>query len=314
MEFLLIIAGLILLVFGGDYLVKGASGIALRFNMPSMLVGMTVVALGTSSPELVVSVRAALAGKPDISIGNVVGSNIANVCLILGVTTLIFPIVIRRQILKNDWVAMMVASLLFYFVALDGEISRIEGIIFFTLLAGFIAFSFFRASKVAKEAVPDDLEETKSRGILFLILYVVLGTVGLIFGAKWFLEGAEAIARNLGVSDRVIAITLVAFGTSVPELAASVIAAFKKEDEIFLGNIIGSNLFNLLAILGITATIHPIEVSEKIISSDIFWMLATSFVLLPMGFFGKKLSRFDGLLLFSTYLIYTYILLFDPFG
>jgi len=313
MEFLLIIAGLVLLVFGGDYLVKGASGIALKFNMPSMLVGMTVVALGTSSPELMVSVRAALAGKPDISTGNVVGSNVANVCLILGVTTIIFPVVVKRNIFKNDWVAMMIASIFFYLVALDGEISRWEGIFFVLSLAAFITFSFVKATRVAKEAVPEDLEKGKAKRIWVLVLYILFGTIGLVYGAKWFLEGAEAIARNLGISDRVIAITLVAFGTSVPELAASIVAALKKEHDIFLGNIIGSNLFNILAILGITSIIHPISVAEEIIQSDVFWMLATSFILFPMGFLGKRLSRFDGTLLLGTYLIYVYFLLFNPF-
>jgi len=313
MEFVLIIAGLVILVFGGDYLVKGASGIALKFNMPSMLVGMTVVALGTSSPELVVSVRAALAGKPDISTGNVVGSNVANVCLILGITTIIFPVLIKKSVLKNDWVVMMLASIIFYLTALNGEISRWEGIVFVGLLAGYISFSFFKANRAAKEAIPEELKSGKAKGIWILVLYIVLGTVGLIYGAKWFLEGAEAIARNLGVSDRVIAITLVAFGTSVPELAASIIAAFKKEHDIFLGNIIGSNLFNLLAILGITAIINPISVADEIIQSDVFWMLSTSFVLLPMGLLGNKLSRFDGSLLLITYIIYISILLFNPF-
>lgn len=312
MEFVLIISGLVLLVFGGDYLVKGASGIALKFNMPSMLVGMTVVALGTSSPELVVSVRAALAGKPDISTGNVIGSNIANVCLILGITTIIFPVAIKKSILKNDWVAMILASILFYFLAINGELSRWEGILFVTLLAAFITFSFVKAGRAAKEAMPEELESGKTKGVWILLLYVVLGTVGLVFGAKWFLEGAESIARNFGVSDRVIAITLVAFGTSVPELAASIIAALKKEHDIFLGNIIGSNLFNILAILGITSIIHPIQVADEIIQSDVFWMLATSFVLLPMGLLGKRLSRFDGTILLGTYLVYVYFLLFNP--
>ena len=313
MEFVLIIAGLVILVFGGDYLVKGASGIALKFNMPSMLVGMTVVALGTSSPELVVSVRAALAGKPDISTGNVVGSNVANVCLILGITTIIFPVVIKKSVLKNDWVAMMLASILFYFFALNGEISRWEGILFVGLLAAFITFSFVKANRAAKDAIPGDLESGKSKNIWILLLYIIFGTAGLVYGAKWFLEGAESIARNLGISDRVIAITLVAFGTSVPELAASIIAAIKKEHDIFLGNIIGSNLFNILAILGITSIIHPISVADEIIQSDVFWMLATSFILLPMGLLGKKLSRIDGSILFVTYLIYITILLFNPF-
>ncbi|HKL39892.1 MAG TPA: calcium/sodium antiporter, partial [Cryomorphaceae bacterium] len=237
MEFIQIVAGLVILVFGGDYLVKGASGIALKMDIPPMLVGMTVVALGTSSPELVVSLKAALDGKPDISVGNVVGSNIANVALILGITTIIFPLAIQKRALKVDWLVMMVASILFYLFALDGGFSRFEGGLFVSLLAIFIGISFYLAKK-NKSVIPDDVnipKSEKSRKWWVLFTFVLLGTVGLIFGARWFLLGAEAIARNLGVSDRIIAVTLVAFGTSVPELAASVVAAFKKEQDISLG-------------------------------------------------------------------------------
>jgi cation:H+ antiporter len=314
MALLFIVAGLILLVFGGDYLVKGASGIALKFDIPPMLVGMTVVALGTSAPELVVSIQAALAGKPDISVGNVVGSNIANVALILGLTTIIFPLAIRREVLRFDWVAMMLASIIFFLMGLDLYYGRLDGIFFIILLVGFIVYSFSKAHKnkeAQQVALPDEVKEAPTgRSFLVLSLFVILGSAGLVVGAGWFLEGAESVARNFGISDRVIAITLVAFGTSVPELAASVIAAFKKEKDISLGNILGSNLFNLLIIIGVTSTIHPIDVSAEIMNFDIYWMLGTSFILLPMGLFGSKLSRFDGLILLSVYVIYTYILLF----
>ncbi|MFN2430519.1 MAG: calcium/sodium antiporter [Cryomorphaceae bacterium] len=311
MEVVLILAGLGLLIFGGDYLVKGASGLALKFSMPPVLIGMTVVAIGTSAPELVVSLQAAVIGKPDISIGNVVGSNIANVGLILGITALIFPVVIRRDVIRYDWTAMMVASLLFYFAGVNGMIQRWEGIAFVILLAGFIAYSFYRVRKKpgAETIIPKEVKEVKQRNLAVLIAFVVVGSAGLVFGARWFLEGAEMVARNFGVSDRVIAITLVAFGTSVPELAASIIAALKKEDELFIGNILGSNLFNLLAIIGITAGIHPISFSSDILSFDIFWMLGLSFLILPMGLLGKKLSRIDGIILLGVYCLYIYLVL-----
>ena len=310
MEFVLIVAGLVILVFGGDYLVKGASGIALRFKVPPMLVGMTVVALGTSAPELVVTVQAALSGKPDIAIGNVVGSNIANVALILGITVIIFPIAIKKDSLKFDWVVMMIASLLFYVFALDGAISRLDGIIFLLGLIFFIGFSIFRVRrKNRKEGVPPVETQKKSQRLIFSIVFILIGIAGLIFGARWFLEGAEAVARDFGVSDRVIAISLVAFGTSVPELAASVIAAFKKEQDISLGNIIGSNLFNILAILGITSMISPISVSPEIMDDDIYWMLATSFIILPLGIIRFRLSRWQGFILLGSYITFMYILL-----
>jgi cation:H+ antiporter len=314
MEFIQIVAGLILLVLGGDYLVKGASGIALKIDIPPMLVGMTVVALGTSSPELVVSLRAALDGKPDISVGNVVGSNIANVALILGVTTLIFPLAIQKRALKVDWLVMMVASVIFYLFALDGGFSRFEGGLFVSLLAIFIGVSFYQARKnKSKETNVADLPKNeKGRNWWLLFLFVAIGTAGLIIGAQWFLSGAESVARNLGVSDRVIAITLVAFGTSVPELAASVVAAFKKEQDISLGNIVGSNLFNLFAILGITSIVSPVRVAPEILSNDIFWMLGTSFAILPLALFRSRLGRIDGLIFISTYLIFVYLLLIAP--
>lgn len=317
MEFLLIVAGLVVLIFGGDYLVRGASGIALRLNVPPMLIGMTIVALGTSAPELVVSVQAALDGKPDIAVGNVVGSNIVNVGLILGLTVIIFPIAVKRDSLKFDWAAMMLASILFYFFGLNNEISRLEGIIFLIALISFLLYSIYRVrkKKVVSNADPEvtDISITdppKTKSYLVYLLYIIFGAVGLVFGARWFLEGAEAVALHLGVSERVIAISLVAFGTSVPELAASVIAAFKKEQDISLGNIIGSNLFNILGILGVTAVIQPINISSEIMNSDIYWMLGTSFMILPLSIVGFKLGRLQGLVLIATYAVFMYLLLF----
>lgn len=314
MAALLILVGLVLLVFGGDYLVRGATGVALNLQVPPMLVGMTVVALGTSSPELMVSVQAALNGKPDISVGNVIGSNIANVALILGITVIIFPIAIRRSSLSIDWVVMILSSVLFYLFAIDHEITRTEGIIFLVILVGFITFSFQRARRLRKtrpEALNLESIDTSVQKIPMyrLMLFIVLGTVALVFGARWLLQGAEEVARHFGVSDRVIAVSLVAFGTSLPELAASVIAAFKKQEDISLGNIIGSNLFNVLAIMGITTVIHPVSVSDEILHSDIFWMLGTSFAILPLSIRRLRLGRFDGILLLSSYVVFMYFVL-----
>jgi len=313
MEFLQIVAGLLLLVLGGDYLVKGASGIALKLSIPSMLVGMTVVALGTSSPELVVSLNAALSGKPDISVGNVVGSNIANVALILGATAIIFPLAVKRKTIQFDWIVMMLASVIFYLLALDGGFSRVEGFILIALLTAYIIYSFIKARNSNVNASQnEELETDQVKKWWVLLLFVIIGAGGLILGANWFLAGAEDIARNLGVSDRVIAITLVAFGTSVPELAASLIAAFKKEQEISIGNIIGSNLFNLLAIIGITTMVSPMKVADEILSNDIFWMLATSFAILPLSLIRSRIGRVDGGILLSTYFVFVYFMLSTP--
>lgn len=315
MATLLVLAGLVLLVWGGDFLVKGATGLALNLNIPPMLVGMTVVALGTSAPELVVTFRAALIGKPDIAIGNVVGSNIANVALILGLTVLIFPIAIKKTSLRFDWVMMMLASFAFYLCALDGEISRLEGVFFIAALVGFIMLGVRRARKNRQEGKTDTVDQEllgvkqKKYSLFRIILFVIVGIVGLVFGARLLLDGAETIARHFGVSDRVIAISLVAFGTSLPELAASVIAAFKKQEDISLGNIIGSNLFNILAILGVTSLIQPIHVSSEIMQSDIYWMLGTSAAILPLSIRRLRLGRVDGIILMSSYIVFMYFLL-----
>lgn len=310
MEFLYIIGGLVLLILGGDYLVKGASGIALRLNLSPMLVGITVVALGTSAPELLVSVGAALKGKPDIAMGNVVGSNIANVALILGCTALIFPIAVKKRTFQFDWVVMMAASVLIYVMAINGVLGRVEGIICIVLLIAYITYSYARERGKASPEVPTIEVDANSRPLYVWLLIVLGGSVALVFGANWLVEGAELVARNFGVSDRVIAITLVAFGTSLPELSASVIAAFKGQKDISLGNIIGSNLYNLLAIIGVTVLIQPIEVSEKIMEVDIWWMIGTSLAILPLGIIGMRIGRVAGAVLLLAYITYIYIVLF----
>ncbi len=309
MEFIYIIAGLILLFFGGDYLVKGASGLAIKLKVTPMLVGMTVVAVGTSAPELVVSLQAALIGKPDIAIGNVVGSNIANVGFILGLTVLIFPLAVKRDSLRFDWLAMITASLLFSLAAIDGGYSKGEGLVFIILLVAFIVFSFRRITRKKPELDTDVPVAPSHYNLWVLVAFVIFGSVALVLGAKWFLSGATDIAVYFGVSDRVIALSLVAFGTSVPELAASIVAAFKKEQDISLGNIIGSNLFNIFLIIGVTAIIHPVSVSAEMLNNDYIWMMATSFAIMPLALHRKRISRLGGILLIVSYLVYIYLLI-----
>ncbi len=306
MHILLLIGGLALLIFGGDYLVKGAVGIASKLNISPMLIGMTVVALGTSAPELVVSVQAALQGKPDISIGNVVGSNIANIGLILGATVLIFPMVIQPKTLRFDWVVMILASLVFIFLGYDRELSQLDGVLLVIGLIAFIIGGIYMARK-DRDDLPINPDDRWSWWAL--LAFVVFGSLGLVLGARWFLDGAETIAKDLGVPDRVIAISLIAFGTSVPELAASVIAAFKKQQEISLGNILGSNIFNILTVLGVTSIIHPIQIADEVMNNDVYWMLGFSAILLPMGLLGFKYSRFDGLVMVLGYVGFMYFLI-----
>ena len=308
MDWLLIVFGLLLLLTGGDVLVRGAVGIAKRFKVSPLIIGLTIVSFGTSAPELMVSLQAALNGNPDIAIGNVVGSNIANLALVLGLTVLIFPIVIDKNTLRIDWPVMMFASLLFWFFLSDGVISFLDGLVFVIILVAYLAFLFYNSSKNLNPE-PEELEESSKyrwmNSLTVLLSFVALGCLGLVFGADFLVDGASNIARDFGISDHIIGVTIVAFGTSVPELATSCIAAFKKQTDISVGNLIGSNIFNILAILGITSLVTPINLQEMdVLSRDIYWFLAIAFVILPFTIFGMKLQRWKGLLLFLAYVVF----------
>lgn len=307
MDYLLLLVGLIVLVVGGEVLVKGAVAIAYRFEISPLVVGMTIVSFGTSAPELLVSIQAALEGHPAISIGNVVGSNISNLALVLGLTTLIFPLPVKENTVKIDWPVMMGASLLFYLViAFDEKLNRIEAFGFLVLL---IVFLVWLIRKSRKEEKQSENREQSAQNLARAILFVVAGCVALAFGASWLLDGAVGIATNFGVSEHVIGVTIVAFGTSVPELATSCIAAFRKQTDISLGNLIGSNIFNILAILGITGIIKEIPISSEVLSYDIFWMLGISFIILPFVLIDRKIYRIEGGILFMSYLLYVFFLI-----
>lgn len=299
--------GLLLLFFGGDYLVKGAVGLALKANIPPMLVGMTIVALGTSAPELLVSFGAAWVGNGDIAAGNVVGSNIANVGFILGITALIFPIILTKQTLKNEWLAVMIASFLLLIFFGDRYLSRWEGIVFIILLIVYLFAQFYLARK-NNQMDANIPVETKHQSIWLLLVFIVGGCIALVFGAKWFLIGAVDLAKAFGISDRVIAVTLIAFGTSVPELSASLIAAFRKQNDISLGNILGSNLFNILFILGVSASISPFQVSPDLATRDMWWMIGISSLLLPFTLWRSKASKWEGFLMIALYTVYVFML------
>lgn len=306
MDYLFLVLGFVILLTSGNYLVKSSVAIARKFNVSTLVIGVTVVSFGTSAPELLVSLNAAIDGLPDISIGNVVGSNIANIALVLAITAVIFPIPVKSDSIKIDWPVMMFASFLFYILALDMTLSRWEGILFIALLLGYVFFLIHRSRrKAVKEDIPEgDLSFRWAIGLL------VLSGTGLYFGSRFLVDSAESIAIKLGVDERVISLSVVAFGTSVPELATSAVAAFKKEMDISIGNIIGSNIFNLLAVLGVTATVTPIPVNEGTLQFDIFWMLGIALMLflliLPLK--GGVLTRFKGSLLFIGYIVYMSLL------
>ncbi|WP_066757598.1 calcium/sodium antiporter [Crocinitomix algicola] len=313
MMYFWLILGLVTLVFAGDFLVRGAVGIAKKFQISTLVIGMTVISFGTSAPELLVCIDAAMGGHPEIAIGNVVGSNIANIALVLGISVLILPIVVDRNSKRIDWPMMMFATLLFLLFSLDGEIQRYEGIILFTILAIFTYLLIRNSRKATKKSNEENVAENaeisqvKDKPLLS-IFFLAIGLVGLYFGAEWLVYGATEIAMSFGMEERVIGVTVVAFGTSVPELITSAVAAYKGETDISIGNLIGSNIFNIMAVVGLTSIVTPIAVSEKSIQVDYWWMIGIALALFPMLIFGKKVGRFKGLLLLSSYVTYISIL------
>jgi len=310
MSYLMLLLGLATLILGGEFLVRGAVGVAQKFRLSSLVIGMTVVSFGTSAPELIVSVKAALGGNPEIALGNVIGSNIANIALVLGITVLIFPLPVDRNSKIIDWPMMFLASVLFYLFALNGDLSRIEGIILFAILIAFVVFLIWNSRRKSNKLLEDE-EVIIPTPMQFLrsLLFLLIGLVGLYFGAEWLLSGAIDIARHLGMEERVIGITIIAFGTSVPELVTSGVAAYRKETDISIGNLIGSNIFNIMGVIGVTAIVKPIEVGANTLNIDMIWMLAIAAALLPMMLIGKKINRFKGFLLIGTYVAYIALLM-----
>lgn len=305
---LYIALGLFLLIAGGNWLLKSAVSLSMRLNIPKIVIGMTVVSFATSAPELIVSIKAALDGFPDLALGNVVGSNIANLGLVLAITILLGSIDVRRSFYTTDWPMMMLASLLFFmFIYFDGEIVRYEGIIMVIVLFFFLVYLLrFQKTAVVDELPQDDVLLPLYKTVLFL----GLGGAALWGGSELLIEGAVNLATTFGVSERVIGITVVSVGTSIPELAASVIAIIKKEKAISVGNLIGSNIFNLLAVLGITSIITPIRVVDQgLLDNDIFWMLGISFLILPLVFLpkGLRLGWRDGIVLVAIYIAFVYV-------
>lgn len=304
-----IILGLILLVVGGEFLVRSSVALSFKLNISKMVIGMTVVSFATSAPELLVSLNAALSGSPAIALNNVIGSNIANIGLVLGITALVSSIAVDKSFYKLNWPVMMLFSIaLYYFLVNDNKLTPIEGGILFGALVLFLVL-LIRVAK--KEKVVEEVDDSLAIVSNFKIfIWLLIGAVALYFGSVWLVDGAKELAAALGVSDAVIAATVIAIGTSVPELAASVIAAVKKEKALSLGNLIGSNIFNIGSVLGLTSIIKTIEVTDaSILSRDIFWMLIFAAVLIPLIIIPKRLniSRYKGLLLVAGYGIFIFL-------
>jgi cation:H+ antiporter len=310
MSILYIFLGLLLLVVGGEFLVRSSVALSFKFRLSKMVIGLTVVSFATSAPELLVSVQAALDGLSDISLGNVIGSNIANIGLVMGITAVIAPLGIDRDFYKYNWPVMMFLSVALYFLLKSGsEIDRMEGGLLFLLLFVYLFF-LLRSARSAPKNTPieDGIDDGLSKvSNVKIFIWLFIGGIALWGGSELLVLGAVKMATALGVSERVIAVTMIAVGTSVPELAASVIAALKKEKAISLGNLIGSNIFNIASVLGITALIQPIALkSDAILSNDILWMLGFAALLIPLAFLPRKfeIGRIKGLIIVIAYTIF----------
>ncbi len=304
----LLIFGLIVLIIGGNLLLKSAVSISMKFGIPRLLIGMTVVSLATSAPELIVSIKSAIKGSPDLAISNVLGSNIANLGLVLGITILFSPINISKSVYKKEWPIMMFSALYFLIVILDGVITKIEG----GILVCFLIITIISLIKLRdKNEVEDQLENEDS--IIKSIIILFFGGLFLFYGSEWFIDGAIQLANSFGISERIIGITVVSVGTSIPELVTSLVAVFNKEKSISLGNLLGSNIFNVFAVLGITSLVTPLSVlDQNIIDFDIYVMLFFAILILPLIFFPKKLvlGRKEGLIILLFYSFYLYNLFY----
>ena len=322
-----LVLGIAILVYSGDYLVKGSVAIANHFKISALVIGLTVVAFGTSAPELIVSLEAAITGHPEIALGNVIGSNIANIALVLALTVIILPMPVAAQTILRSWPIMFVSGLVLYGAMFNGLITRIEGAIMFLLLILFI-ISSIKSSKRFPIKVSVPKPDNKYKIWVYLVI-VLFASFGLAIGSRFLVIGASGIASSMGISERLISITIVAFGTSIPELTASVIAAFKKETDISVGNIVGSNIFNVFAVIGITSSIQPISMNFSEFRIDLNFMVAIYLLLLlfilPMayllkkekpfslikkykGISGSRISRTEGALLLLSYIVYVILI------
>ncbi|GGW65743.1 cation:H+ antiporter [Winogradskyella epiphytica] len=315
MSVILVLAGLALLVVGGDFLVRASVGLSFKLKLSKLVIGMTVVSFATSAPELLVSLHAALDGVSDIALGNVIGSNVANIGLVLGITAIISPLGVDKDFYKLNWPMMMILSFaLYYFLKNDNVLTALEGGIMLAALIIFLVI-LIRSSRKSNKANLEDVDDSLAVVSNFKIaVWLLIGAAGLYFGSDWLVQGAKQLALAIGISDYAISVTVIAIGTSVPELAASVIAALKKEKALSLGNLIGSNIFNIAAVLGLTSIIKPIVVNPatpEILSTNIFWMIGFAAILIPMIIIPKRfeIGRLKGMILFGAYLLFIFIAL-----
>ena len=306
MDFLGILFGIILLSHGGDILTKSSVDLSLKFSVPKIIIGMTVVSFATSAPELIVSLNATLIGFSNFAIGNVIGSNIANIGLVLGIIIIIYPITLQQRFYSSDFPILMLSTFLFYILLITGsKISRAEGIILLVSISLILIYLFLYQKKSISEF--SDVGDTSKISIPKSIFYVLFSGLLLWLGSETLIKSAISVANKYEISQRVISVTMVAIGTSIPELAASVVASIKKQNDLSIGNLIGSNIFNLLVVIGITSTVLPIEqIDSKIIFNDMLWVILFSAIILPLAYLKRRniLTRKKGIILLTLYLIF----------
>ena len=306
MDYLGILFGIILLSQGGDLLTKSSVDISLKLSIPKIIIGMTVVSFATSAPELIVSLNATLDGLPNFAIGNVLGSNIANIGLVLGIITIIYPISLKRRFYKTDFPLLIMSTVLFYYVIYSkSQISRIEGLILVIAIISILFYLFFYQKNDNSE-FSEELDRDKI-SIFKSFLFILFSGSLLWLGSETLIKSAVSVANRLDISERIISITMVAIGTSIPELAASIVASLNKQNDLSIGNLIGSNIFNLLVVIGITSSILPINgIDNSIINNDMLWVVLFSVIILPLAYLGKKnvLTRKKGIMLLVLYLIF----------
>lgn len=310
MNYIFILIGFAVLILGGNWLLKSAVSLSLRLKIPKIVIGMTVVSFATSAPELIVSLKSAMDGHADIALGNVIGSNIANLGLVLAIVIMIRTIKIERSFYITDWPIMMVASLtLYFFLAFDGELQRWEGVVLFSMQIAVLVFLLkFQKVAVIDEYSDDDIDYSMG----MTLFYFFIGGIGLWVGSELLIKGAVHVASDFGISKRVIGITIISVGTSIPELAASIVAITRNEKAISLGNLLGSNVFNILTVLGITSMVSPIVAEDpRLMSYDIVWMLVFSISIFPLVFAPSrmKLSWGEGLVLLGSYIVFITLIL-----
>lgn len=305
----MVAGGLVLLLIGGDVLVRGAVTLAQRLAVPPLVIGLTVVAFGTSSPELVVSLNAVLSGAPEIAIGNVIGSNIANILLVLGLPAIIYPIACDVEAIRRDGAIMFAISIAFVVLCLSGQILNWQGAIMTSLLCGYLTWSYFSGreeNEVTAEAIVDEIEGIAARphSIWLSLTFILIGIAGLILGADLLIDGAVVLALAAGVSKATIGLSLIALGTSLPELATSLVAAIRRHGDVAIGNVVGSNLFNILGIIGITSMVRTVPVPEQVVRYDLWIMLSAAILITPFVLRGRPISRRYGAFLALAYFIY----------